>query len=189
MNNTIRKIIFWILVLIITILAVTQVFLYCSILFSFIAPALTVPIALLVVVTICIKNGNNHSNYIEESNNIKMKAVYDYRNIYINTITKEFEKKYDVSLNVPMSDIIKMNNDFPKAYRKTLNEIIDIVLYDKITSAPTLLIRIDNNKKENIKLSTICSIANINLIKFWSNINNSDKFIIDKINDTLRDSN
>ncbi len=111
---------------------------------------------------------------------------------YYKIIKEEFETKYDIFPQVPLSSVIKKNKDFEKQYQNELFRIIDFGIFEKETQKPLLLIEINdkthkqqNRIKRDNKIKEICNNANIKLITFWTDENKNKEYIINKIKNTL----
>lgn len=89
-----------------------------------------------------------NDNVSKENNNIyklKTQTITDNEKYFLNIINKYFQTKYLIKDQVPLNSIIEKEKRYKNEYQNELNRIIDIGIFDKETTAPLLLIEINDN--------------------------------------------
>lgn len=119
---------------------------------------------------------------------LKTQTITNNEMYFLNIINKHFSNQYLIKDQVPLSSIIEKEKSFKNEYQNELNRIIDIGIFDKQTTAPLLLIEINdstheqyNRKQRDIKVKNICEQAGIKLITFWTNKENKEDYVINRI--------
>jgi len=149
-----------------------------------------------------INNIENNTNNIEINNSTnttiyhkKEKTITANEKYFLNIIKANFSN-HDVRFQVPLSSIIEKEKEFEKQYQNELNRIIDIGIFDNETTTPLLLIEINDNthkrkdrQARDIKVKNICEQANIKLITFWTEYDNEESYIVNRIKKAIEDSN
>ncbi len=137
-----------------------------------------------------------NDNVSKENNNIyklKTQTITDNEKYFLNIINKYFQTKYLIKDQVPLNSIIEKEKRYKNEYQNELNRIIDIGIFDKETTAPLLLIEINDNthlkksrRERDKKVKEICKQAGINIITFWTKYENNENYIINKIEQNLK---
>lgn len=129
----------------------------------------------------------------------KIENIYNKKNLmtsiekyFYNVLTKNFAEKYIVVPQVNLASIINKEKKYVSEYQNELFRNIDFGIFDKDTTAPLLLIEINdkthNYKKRqyrDIKVQEICEQADIKLIKFYTEYSNKEDYIVKRIIDNL----
>ena len=130
------------------------------------------------------KEQQNHQNKYK----LKTQTITNNEMYFLNIINKHFGYKYLIKDQVPLSSIIEKEKSFANEYQNELNRIVDIGIFDKQTTAPLLLIEINDStheqyerKQRDIKVKNICEQAGIKLITFWTNKENKEDYVINRI--------
>lgn len=123
---------------------------------------------------------------------IKDKTISDCEMYFYNIIKKHFGEKYDIRVQVPLSSVIEKEKDFERQYQNELYRSIDIGIFDIKTTAPLLLIEINDrthhNKDRKVrdsKVKEICNQAGLTLLTFWTEYSNTENYIIKRIRENL----
>lgn len=131
---------------------------------------------------------NKQSKY-----HLKTKTITDNEQYFLEIIKKHFSKQYEIRPQVPLSSIIEKEKNFSREYQNELNRIIDIGIFDKETTAPLLLIEINDStheqkyrKARDYKVKEICNDAQISLITFLLKYSNTEQYIVERINNELK---
>lgn len=133
---------------------------------------------------------NNNENYNNQKTKYKLKTqtITNNEMYFLNIINKHFSDKYLIKDQVPLSSIIEKEKSFKNEYQNELNRIIDIGIFNKQTTAPLLLIEINDStheqyerKQRDIKVKNICEQAGIKLITFWTNKENKEDYVVNRI--------
>ena len=111
---------------------------------------------------------------------------------FFNVINKAFSEKYLIMPQVNLASILNKEKQYPNEYQNELFRNIDFGIFDKETTAPLLLIEINdkthNEKKRqyrDIKVKEILQNANIKLITFYTEYPNKEDYIINRIKENL----
>lgn len=130
---------------------------------------------------------NKQSKY-----HLKTKTITDNEQYFLEIVKKHFSKQYEIRPQVPLSSIIEKNKNFSREYQNELNRIIDIGIFHKETTAPLLLIEINDStheqkhrKARDYKVKQICTDAQISLITFWLKYSNTEQYIVERISNEL----
>lgn len=130
---------------------------------------------------------DNNSKY-----HIKATTITENEKYFLEIIKKHFGKDYDIRPQVPLSSIIEKEKDFENQYQNELYRVIDIGIFNKETTTPLLLIEINDNTHKrkdrqirDAKLKNICDQANIKLITFWTEYQNTEEYIFNRVNENL----
>ena len=123
---------------------------------------------------------------------LKTKTITSNEQYFLDIIKKHFSNNYEIRPQVPLSSIIEKNKEHDWEYQNELNRIIDFGLFDKQSTAPLLLIEINDrthheNKRKyrDQKVKEICEQAGIKLIAFWSEYSNTEQYIVERISKEL----
>ena len=155
---------------------------------------LILPILLIIYIAKLINNKNTKN--IKTNNNtkyhIKDKTISDCEMYFYNIIKKHFGDKYDIRVQVPLSSVIEKEKDFERQYQNELYRSIDIGIFDLKTTAPLLLIEINDRTHHNKdrkardgKVKEICNQAGLPLLTFWTEYSNTENYIIKRIRENL----
>lgn len=119
---------------------------------------------------------------------LKTKTITDNEQYFLDIVKKHFSKQYEIRPQVPLSSIIEKDKNFSREYQNELNRIIDIGIFSKETTAPLLLIEINDSTHEqkhrrvrDNKVKEICKEAQISLITFWLKYSNTEQYIVERI--------
>lgn len=130
----------------------------------------------------------NKNNYVT-----KTKTITDTELYFLNIIRKHFDDTYEIRPQVPLVNVVEKIKNFENEYQNELFRVIDIGIFDKQTTAPLLLIEINDathNEPKRIKrdarVKFICYSAGIPLITFWTNKSNTEEYIINRISEKLK---
>lgn len=123
---------------------------------------------------------------------LKIKTISDSEKYFLDILKKNFSNDYEIRPQVPLSSIIEKEKNFDREYQSELNRIVDIGIFDKTTTAPLLLIEINdkthlqrNRRDRDSKVKNICDIAGIELITFWTNYENKEDYIVNRVREKL----
>lgn len=123
---------------------------------------------------------------------LKTKTLTENEKYFVNIIKKHYSNQYDIRVQVPLSSIIEKQKEYKNEYQNELNRIIDIGIFDKATTAPLLLIEVNDathlqakRKYRDMRVKKICEEAKIQLIAFWTNYSNTEQYIVERISKYL----
>lgn len=168
-----------------------------------VAIAIVTPLLIISIITIAILNNRTATLELNKNETKQFKAktkIYtkkesiltECEKYFYDIIVKNYNEKYTIIPQVSLSTIIKKEKKFENEYQNELNRIIDFGIFDKTNLRPLLLIEIndkthlqENRRERDKKVKEICNEAQINIITFWTNNENKEKYIINKINETL----
>lgn len=112
---------------------------------------------------------------------------------FYNIINKAFSDKYLIMPQVNLASILNKKKQYQNEYQNELFRNIDFGIFDKETTAPLLLIEINdkshNEKKRqyrDVKVKGILQNANIKLITFYTKFTNKEDYIINRIKENLK---
>ena len=133
-------------------------------------------------------NKNYEHKYIKKKQSLTNNEKYFYT-----IIKKHFASNYEIRAQVPLISVIEKIKDYKNEYQNELFRVIDFGIFDKSTTEPLLLIEI-NDESHNIKkrqyrdirVKEICNDANLELISFWTNYDNSEQYIVNRISQKLK---
>lgn len=146
------------------------------------------------------KNNTTNNTQLDNTNietnqskyKLKTTTITANEQYFLDIIKKHFSSNYEIRPQVPLSSIIEKNKEHNWEYQNELNRIIDFGLFDKQTTAPLLLIEINDrthheNKRiyRDQKVKEICEQAGIKLIAFWSEYSNTEQYIVERISKEL----
>lgn len=168
-----------------------------------VAIVIVTPLLIISIITIAILNNRtatlelnkNETKQFEAKTKIytrKESILTECEKYFYDIIVKNYNEKYTIIPQVSLSTIIKKEKKFENEYQNELNRIIDFGIFDKTNLKPLLLIEINDKthlqeyrKERDKKVKEICNEAQIKIITFWTNNENNEKYIINKINETL----
>ncbi len=122
----------------------------------------------------------------------KESLTTECENKFYKILKDNFSEKYEIHPQVPLSSIIEKQKNFNKQYQNELYRVIDFGIFSKDSLKPLLLIEINDKThktKERIerdnKVKEICDIAIIELLTFWTEYQNTEKYIVNRIKTSL----
>lgn len=124
---------------------------------------------------------------------IKQSQITECEKYFYDIFKKHFSNNYDVRPQIPLSSIIEKEKNFSREYQNELYRVIDFGIFDKNTLRPLLLIEINdsthsqkNRRERDTKVKSICDNAGIKLITFWTKFDNTETYIVNRINKELK---
>lgn len=159
--------------------------------------ALIIAIIVIVIVAIAIKIKKSISQKHEQVNKKlykkKSKYITDIEKYFFDIINNNFNSDYLIFAQIPLSSVVIKNKEYKNQYQNELYRTIDIGIFDKTTTEPILLIEINDNTHNeprrayrDIKVKEICNEAEIKLITFYTNYSNKKEYIINRIQNELK---
>lgn len=146
-------------------------------------------------------DGDNDNSEIEEKESdcisktkyTKKAQMTKCEKYFYDILTCNFSGDYDIRPQIPLSSIIEKEKNFDYEYQNELNRIIDFGIFNKNTQEPLLLIEINdkthnqyNRKHRDKKVKMICNLAGIKLITFWTKYDNTENYIVNRIQKELK---
>lgn len=139
-----------------------------------------------------IKKHNNTSEPAHKRYTKKESLLTDCEKHFYNVLNKNFNDNFNIIPQVPLSAIISKEKEYQNEYQNELNRIIDFGIFSKTGFKPLLLIEINdkshlqkNRKQRDLKVNQICKEADIKLITFWTNYENTESYIVKRIKEVL----
>lgn len=160
-------------------------------------------IAILVILVIVggislyffIENNNQNKNITQYNkvyeNQYKRKELLTDEEKYFYSLFKNFKDNYEIMPQVNLATVVKKLGN--QKYQTELFRNIDFGIFSKNYEELLLLIEINDQthntyqrKKRDIKVRTICQIADIKLITFHTNFPNKPDYVINRIKNELQ---
>lgn len=147
-----------------------------------------------------IEKRNSHTYEVDRTQKQYNKSQYttkttlitECENKFYKILKDNFNDKYEIHPQIPLSSIIEKHKTFENQYQNELYRVIDFGIFSKDSLKPLLLIEINDkthNTKErrerDSKIKEICDIANIELMTFWTDYPNTEEYITNRIKKSL----
>lgn len=123
----------------------------------------------------------------------KTTLITECENKFYKILKDNFNDKYEIHPQIPLSSIIEKHKTFENQYQNELYRIIDFGIFSKDTLKPLLLIEVNDKthktkerRERDSKIKEICDIANIELMTFWTDYPNTEEYITNRIKKSLK---
>ena len=122
----------------------------------------------------------------------KESLLTDCEKYFYSVLNKNFNDNFNIIPQVPLSAIISKEKEYKNEYQNELNRIIDFGIFSKTGFKPLLLIEINDKshlqlsrKERDLKVKQICEEADLKIITFWTNCENTENYIVKRIKEVL----